>query len=54
MFTMKLIDFAFTSHFSPAFLQKILFFSMKFQILTSGNFSMKQEICVFIFARTVH
>ena len=29
-FSMKLIDFAFTSHFFPAFLQVIFFFSMKF------------------------
>ena len=42
-FTMKLIDFAFTSHFSPAFLQAIFFFFMKFQILHSDNFSMKQK-----------
>ena len=49
-FTIKLTDCAFTSHFSPAFLQVIFIFSMRF--LHSGNFSMKQEMCVFVFTGT--
>ena len=47
-FTMKSIDFAFKTHFSPAFLPEIppgnFFFSLKFQILHLDNFSMKQEM----------
>ena len=52
-----IIDFAFTSHFSPAFLQEIspgsFLFLHGIQILHSDNFSMKQEICVFNFTSTV-
>ena len=52
---MKLIDFAFTSHLSSISPGNFFsFFSMKFLTLPSGNFSMKQEICVFIFTITVH
>ena len=43
----------FLQHFSLKFLQVVFFFSLKFLILHSGNFSMKQEMWLFLFTSSV-
>ena len=43
-FSMKLIEFAFKTHFPTAFLEVIFFVFLKFQFNHTGNFFMKQEM----------
>ena len=52
MISMKLIEFAFKTHFPTAFLKVIFFVFLKFQFNQTGNFFMKQEMWRFKFTST--